>query len=85
MLSGHINHDNYKSWEYVDSHLTKLGWRQAENLGRRMGLWRVGPHRLAWGPVPLGSYDISHVALRPVPLIRLTVRMYDVHVESGDG
>ncbi|GLC59301.1 hypothetical protein PLESTB_001472000 [Pleodorina starrii] len=32
-VAGHINHDNYKLWDYADAHLTELGWQQAEQLG----------------------------------------------------
>lgn len=28
-VAGRINHDNYKSWEYEDAHLTEFGWKQA--------------------------------------------------------
>ncbi|GFR43714.1 hypothetical protein Agub_g4824, partial [Astrephomene gubernaculifera] len=40
-VAGHINHDNYKLWDYVDAHLTELGWRQAEALGRHIRSSRV--------------------------------------------
>jgi hypothetical protein len=29
-VAGRINHDNYKSWEYEDAHLTDFGWKQAK-------------------------------------------------------
>ncbi|GIL47218.1 hypothetical protein Vafri_4091 [Volvox africanus] len=35
-VAGHINHDNYKLWDYADAHLTELGWEQAKNLGRHV-------------------------------------------------
>ncbi|KXZ41269.1 hypothetical protein GPECTOR_589g656 [Gonium pectorale] len=37
----HINHDNYKLWDYVDAHLTDLGWRQATKLGRHVASERL--------------------------------------------
>lgn len=35
-VAGHIDHENYKSEEYADAHLTELGWQQAESLGRHV-------------------------------------------------
>ncbi|EFJ50919.1 hypothetical protein VOLCADRAFT_57872 [Volvox carteri f. nagariensis] len=35
-VAGHINHDNYKLWDYADAHLTELGWEQATQLGRHV-------------------------------------------------
>ncbi|PNG99816.1 hypothetical protein TSOC_014394, partial [Tetrabaena socialis] len=32
-VAGHKNHEMYKSWDFVDSHLTEHGWKQAEQLG----------------------------------------------------
>ncbi|PNW75247.1 hypothetical protein CHLRE_12g518950v5 [Chlamydomonas reinhardtii] len=40
-VAGQINHDNYKSWEHFDAHLTELGWRQAENLGKHVAATRL--------------------------------------------
>jgi hypothetical protein len=27
-VAGRKNHDNYKSWEFEDAHLTEFGWQQ---------------------------------------------------------
>lgn len=35
-VAGHVDHENYKGWEWEDAHLTANGWRQAEALGRHM-------------------------------------------------
>ena len=35
-VAGHIDHENYKSEEYADAHLTELGWQQAESLGQHV-------------------------------------------------
>ncbi|GLC37740.1 hypothetical protein PLESTF_001519300 [Pleodorina starrii] len=40
-VAGHINHDNYKLWDYADAHLTELGWQQAEQLGRHVVATRL--------------------------------------------
>lgn len=31
-VAGRKNHDNYKSWEYEDAHLTEFGWKQVRQL-----------------------------------------------------
>ncbi|KAI7841457.1 hypothetical protein COHA_004852 [Chlorella ohadii] len=35
-VAGHANHENYKSFDYLDAHLTDFGWRQARALGKHI-------------------------------------------------
>lgn len=30
-VAGRIDHENYKSWDYEDSHLTEYGWKQVSS------------------------------------------------------
>jgi hypothetical protein len=30
-VAGRINHENYKNWDYEDSHLTEFGWKQVRS------------------------------------------------------
>jgi hypothetical protein len=35
-VAGHANHENYKSEDWFDAHLTPEGWRQAEKLNNHI-------------------------------------------------
>ncbi|KAL2317582.1 hypothetical protein Fmac_031458 [Flemingia macrophylla] len=35
-VAGEKNHDAYKSYDYLDAHLTPLGWEQVDNLRRHV-------------------------------------------------
>ncbi|GBF94404.1 hypothetical protein Rsub_07218 [Raphidocelis subcapitata] len=59
-IAGRANHDNYKSWEYEDSHLrqalvllvgTPEGWRQAHELGRHMAAAGIRPQVVIVSPL----------------------------------
>ncbi len=50
-MAGRLDHNNYKSFDYEDSHLTREGWDQAHALGRHIAAAGIRPEVVVVSPL----------------------------------